>query len=175
MSRNHPPLLAIRAFEAISRCGTFTAAAHELGTTQAAISNQIKVLEGRLGLRLFERHGRRAMLTDDARRVAARLCKAFDEIEAAFTELRESEEAVLRITASNTFTERLLARHIDSFQAVHPELEIRLNVGNRYVDFGTEQVDVAIRWGGGVWPGLASDHLLKLDFTPMCAPRIGFP
>ena len=109
------------------------------------------------------------------RRYQSNSGKAFDEIEAASTELRESEEAVLRITASNTFTERLLARHIDSFQAVHPELEIRLNVGNRYVDFGTEQVDVAIRWGGGVWPGLASDHLLKLDFTPMCAPRIGFP
>jgi len=169
--RRSPPLPAVRVFEAIARCGTFTAAADELGMTQAAVSYQIKLLEERLGVSLFQRRGRRAVMTDAAARAAGQLREAFDKIDAAFDELR-GDETILRISASSTFTERWLARHIGSFQADNPEVDIRLDVSNRYVDFASEDVDVAIRWGNGDWPGLAKDRLFDLDFTPMCAPGL---
>ena len=57
-----PPLSAVRVFEAAARLENFTAAAQELGMTQAAVSYQVKLLEERLGLSLFQRNGRRVIV-----------------------------------------------------------------------------------------------------------------
>lgn len=167
-----PPLAAVKAFEAAARRGTFTAAADELGTTQAAVSYQIRVLEDRLGAPLFLRHGRRVTLTAAGARAAVRLGAAFDEIDATFQELRGDDERVLRLTATATMANGWLARHLGRFQAEQPELEIRLDATDRVVDFAAEDVDVAIRSGRGNWTGLSADRLFDLDFTPACAPAL---
>ncbi len=165
-------MAAVRAFEAVARHGTFTAAAVELGTTQAAVSYQIRVLEERLGIALFVRRGRRAMLTAAGARAAERLSLAFDAIDAAFDELRGEDGAVLRISTTSTFASGWLARHLGSFQAEEPWLDIRLSADNRIVDFAAGDVDVAIRSGRGDWAGLSTERLFDLDFTPMCSPSL---
>ena len=82
--RRLPPLAAIRAFEAAARTENFTAAAAELGMTQAAVSYQVKSLEERLGSPLFVRERGRARLTPLGARLLPALTSAFDSIEAAF-------------------------------------------------------------------------------------------
>ena len=82
--RRLPPLAAVRVFEAAARHENFTAAAAELGMTQAAVSYQIRLLEERLGVPLFRREKRRVVLTDSGRRAAGPVGRAFDAIDAAF-------------------------------------------------------------------------------------------
>ena len=78
--RRLPPLNALRAFEAAARHLSFTRAAEELNVTQAAVSHQVKALEERLGLRMFERHGRGLWLTEEGEIYLPFLRQAFDLI-----------------------------------------------------------------------------------------------
>ena len=81
--RKLPPLSAVRVFEAAARLENFTAAANELGMTQAAVSYQVKLLEERLGAALFVREKGRARLTPLGARLLPPLTRAFDAVEAA--------------------------------------------------------------------------------------------
>ena len=168
--RTIPPLSAVRVFEAAARHEHFTAAAAELGMTQAAVSAQIKLLEERLGIALFRREKKRVLLTEAGRRVAPTLSGAFDAIDAAFAQLRAEDEEMLTISTSSTFATTWLAWRIGAFQVAHPELAVKLSVSDALTDFARDDVDVAIRSGRGGWPGLATDALFSTDFTPMCSP-----
>lgn len=79
--RRIPPLSAVRVFEAAARHENFTAAAAELGMTQAAVSYQVKLLEERLGVPLFRREKKRVLLTEAARRIAPQVGRAFDALD----------------------------------------------------------------------------------------------
>lgn len=168
--RRLPPLSAVRVFEAAARHENFTAAAGELGMTQAAVSHQIRVLEDRLGQRLFRRERQRVMLTDAGRRAALRAGRGLDEIEAAFAELRAEDDGSLSISTTVTFANTWLAWRLGRFQVSHPDVAVRLITDNNLTDFGAEGIDVAIRLGEGQWPGLAAHRLVDVDFTPMCSP-----
>ncbi len=168
--RRLPPLAAVRVFEAAARHENFTAAAAELGMTQAAVSYQIKLIEERLGVPLFRRERRRVVLTDAGRRAAAPVGRAFDLIDAAFAELRTEDEGMLTISSSQTFANTWLAWRLGGFQMGHPEMAVRLAVSDALADFVTDEVDVAIRTGVGPWEGLSADLLFHVDFTPMCSP-----
>ncbi|VXC98638.1 transcriptional regulator GcvA [Sphingomonas sp. 8AM] len=168
--RHLPPLAAVRVFEAAARHENFTAAAVELGMTQAAVSYQIRLLEERLGLPLFRRERRRVLLTEAGRRAASQLTAAFDAIDAAFAGVRAEDEAVLTVSTTNTFANLWLAWRLGGFQLAHPDTAVRMLTDNRLANFATEDVDVAIRSGTGDWPGLAAHRLMTLDFTPMCSP-----
>lgn len=169
--RRLPPLAAVRVFEAAARHQNFTAAAEELGMTQAAVSYQMRVLAERLGVPLFRREGRRVALTDAGAKVSAQLTRAFDAVEAAFAGLRAEDERLLTISSTNTFANTWLAWRIGGFQMAHPEAAVRMLTSDALVDFAAEEVDVAIRAGVGGWPGLAADLLMAVDFTPMCSPE----
>ena len=114
-----------RVFEAAARHENFTAAANELGMTQAAVSYQIKVLEERLGVPLFRREKSRVVLTDAGRKAAPQMTRAFDALDAAFGAIRAEDEAVLTVSTSNTFANTWLAWRLGSFQMAHPEMAVR--------------------------------------------------
>lgn len=168
--RNLPPLAAVRVFEAAARHENFTAAAAELGMTQAAVSYQVRLLEERLGIPLFRREKKRVLLTAAGARAAAQLARAFDAMDASFAGLRAENEAMLTISTSETFANAWFAWRLGSFQMLHPGMAVRLAVNNAVTDFAREDVDVAVRSGRGVWPGLEADLLFHVDFTPMCSP-----
>src|SRR3569623_2946461 len=107
--RRLPPLAAVRVFEAAARHENFTAAAAELGMTQAAVSYQIKLLEERLGAPLFRREKRRVLLTDAGRRAAPPLTRAVDAIDSAIGAIRAAAAAVLTDSTSHTFANTWLA------------------------------------------------------------------
>jgi LysR family glycine cleavage system transcriptional activator len=168
--RRLPPLAAVRVFEAAARLENFTAAANELGMTQAAVSYQVKLLEERLGAALFVREKGRARLTGLGLRLLPQLTKAFDTIEGAFAELREEDEGLLTVATTFTFANTWLAWRLGAFQVEHPDLAVRLTTSNKLVDLKAGEADVAIRAGAQPWEGLVAAELMKVDFSPMCAP-----
>ncbi|WP_206378020.1 LysR substrate-binding domain-containing protein [Sphingobium psychrophilum] len=165
-----PPLSAIRVFEAAARRENFTAAALELGMTQAAVSYQVKLLEERLGLSLFQRIGRKVVLTDKGRDIAPVLTRAFDQMRQGFAALTQDHSAVLTISCTNSFAHLWLAPKIGAFQMRHPQLAVRIQAEDGVVDLARDGVDLAIRGGKGQWPGLEATLLTHNRLVPMCSP-----
>ncbi len=168
--RRLPPLAALRAFEAAARLENFTAAAAELGMTQAAVSYQVKSLEDRLGAPLFVRERGRARLTALGGRLLPALSSAFDRIERAFASFSQEDESLLTITTTYTFANTWLAWRLGGFQMEHTDLAVRMTNSNAIVDIRSGEADVAIRAGLGEWPGLETLMLMPIDFTPMASP-----
>ncbi len=168
--RRMPPLAAIRAFEAAARLESFTAAANELGLTQAAVSYQVKALEERLGAALFVRERGRVRLTLLGSRLLPSLSQAFDSIEAAFASHRAEDDSLLSVTTTLTFANTWLAWRLGEFQMAHPDLAVRLSASNAIVDLRSGDADVAIRAGIGDWEGVEKHLLMPVEFTPMTSP-----
>jgi LysR family glycine cleavage system transcriptional activator len=168
--RRLPPLPAVRVFEAAARHENFTAAAGELGMTQAAVSYQIRALEEGLGVALFRREKRRVTLTEAGRRAAQDVSRAFDVLDGAFATLRAENEAMLTVSTSTTFANTWLAWRLGGFQMAHSDMAVRLIANDALADFAADEVDVAVRSGLGPWPGLSADRLMTIDYTPMCSP-----
>jgi LysR family transcriptional regulator, glycine cleavage system transcriptional activator len=171
-SASLPPLSAIRCFEAAARHQSFTRAARELGMTQAAVSYQIKVLEGRVGASLFLRGTRGVTLTATGRQLAPAISEAFVRLRGAFAELRETAENVLSITALTTVATNWLVPRLGGFQLAHPGIAVRLDASNETVDLAREDIDIGIRSGSGTWPGLVAHGLFPAAFTPMLSPAL---
>lgn len=172
MSDHLPPLAAIRVFEAAARHLSFTRAAQELGMTQAAVSYQIKLLEERVGSPLFLRRPREVALTEAGQRLAPEVNRAFDILREAFVDLGQSEHGTLIVNTMHTFAAQWLAPRLGIFQLRHPEIALRLETTGRLVDFTREEVDVVVRAGRGVWPGLTAVKLIDVRFTPMLSPAL---
>lgn len=168
--RRLPPMASIRAFEAAARTENFTAAAAELGMTQAAVSYQVKSLEERMGAPLFVREKGRVRLTPLGARLLPPLSNAFDTIETAFASHREEDESLLTITTTHTFANTWLAWRLGAFQIDHPDLAVRMTTSNELVDLRAGDADVAIRAGRGDWEGHEHYELFKSSFTPMTSP-----
>lgn len=169
--RNLPPFAAVRVFEAAARHENFTAAAAELGMTQAAVSYQVRILEERLGQPLFRRERRRVILTDTGRPVAADLTRAFDIIDESFAQLRRDDAAMLVVSTTRTFANAWLAWRLGGYQMGNPDMAVRMTAEDALTDFARDPADIAIRSGLGPWPGVHADLLFRIGFTPMCSPR----
>src|SRR5881394_928879 len=159
--RRLPPLAAVRAFEAAARTENFTAAAAELGMTQAAVSYQVKSLEERLGSPLFVRERGRARLTPLGARLLPSLTSAFDSIEAAFASHQQEDESLLTFTPTHTFANTWLAWRLGAFPMEHPDLAVRMTTSNEVCDLRAGDADVAIRAGSGGWEGLEHHRLFE--------------
>ena len=170
--RRLPPLAAIRAFEAAARTENFTAAAAELGMTQAAVSYQVKSLEERLGSPLFVREKGRARLTPLGARLLPALSGAFDAIESASASHRQEDESLLTITTTHTFANTWLAWRLGAFQMDHTDLAVRLTTSNEVCDLRGGDADVAIRAGSGAWEGLEEHRLFEIQLHADGQPRV---
>ncbi|WBX83606.1 LysR substrate-binding domain-containing protein [Sphingosinicella microcystinivorans] len=168
--RHLPPLAAVRAFEAAARHGHFTRASEELGMTQAAVSYQVRLLEERIGHKLFFRTGGGVKLTNVGARIAPLLSGAFDTMEEAFRAVRQETESVLTISCTVSFASNWLAPRLGAFQVTRPSLAVRLQSQNHLVDFAREDVDVAVRVGLGEWPGLASHFIMRDALRAYASP-----
>ena len=173
MARRLPPLNALRAFEAAARYLSFTKAAEELFVTQAAISHQVKALEAALDLQLFRRLNRRLMLTDAGQLYLPALTEAFDAIDTATARLRADENAGrLVVSVANSLAAKWLLPRLPRFRDRHPEFDVEISALDRLVDFGRDNVDMAIRYGLGRYPGLRVDPLMKDTNFPVCSPGL---
>jgi len=166
------PLSALRTFDAAARLKSFTAAAAELGVTQAAVSWQVKALEQRLGQPLFRRLPREVELTLAGERLARATAEAMRLLRGAIADLSEESDGVLSITTAESLASQWLAPRLGAFQLAHPKLAVRLDTGPRMADLGREGFDVAIRSGAGDWPGLECLYLFPSNVTPLCTSEV---
>lgn len=169
--RNLPPLAAIRVFESAARHGNFTRAAEELNMTQAAVSYQIRILEDRIGVKLFHRVKRRVELTDIGQRIAPIVSRAFDGLDDAFAVARADNENVLTISCSKSFSSEWLAFRIGRFQIKHPDIAVRLDTSDDMIDFAASDVDVAIRTQKSKPQELESHFLMRTPIAPLASPE----
>lgn len=173
MDRPQLPLNALRTFEVAARQGSFTQAAIELCVTQAAVSHQIIGLEQLLGVQLFNRTSKGLVLTDEGRLLLPSLTQSLDTIGALLDRVREGRfRETLNIGAVTTFAVGVLLPRLSQFEARHPGIDIRLFTNNNRVDLAREGLDMAIRFGDGLWPGVELRALAPTPFAPVCAPHL---
>lgn len=171
--RRMPSLNALRAFEAAARHESFSRAADELNVTHAAISHQVRGLEARLGVPLFVRHNRAVRLTEAGRGYLPVLREAFDRIAEATEELfAEEAHGPFCVSTTPAFAARWLVPRLGRFLAAHPEIDVHLKPSEALVDFARDDVDLAVRYGQGAWPGLRADRLMPVRFFPACSPAL---
>jgi LysR family glycine cleavage system transcriptional activator len=171
MSRRLPPLKSIRAFEAAARRGSFSEAAAELFVTPSAISHQIKSLEEYLGVALFRRVRRQVQLTIAGERYLGSIAHALDEIDLATRRLLASSSAgAVNISVAPAFLTRWLVPKVREFQHRHPDIELRLSPNNAPIDFAWSDIDMAIYFGDGKWPGVDVHFLREVVLVPVCSP-----
>ncbi|WP_338860311.1 transcriptional regulator GcvA [Mycetohabitans rhizoxinica] len=169
--RHLPNLGTLKAFEAAARLESFSRAAQELFVTHGAISHQIRALEAELGMPLFKRDGKRIALTGCGRRYAAQVRAALFDIAAATDAVRAGDrERRLVISVLPPFAARWMTPRIGRFIERHPEIDVELLSTNAITHFNRDDVDVALRFGGGNYPGLFVEPLLDEVFFPVCTP-----
>lgn len=168
-----PPLTALRAFEAAARHMSFSKAAEELFVTPAALSYQIKQLEGYLTVPVFRRLNRAVELTDAGKALQPGVSMAFDNLRQATRAVaRLQADEPLTITAGPAFTAKWLAPRFFRFHEDHPEIELRFIATLRTMDFHRDGVDAAIRFSAGVDETFYSEVLAEEWLTPVCTREI---
>ena len=173
MVRRLPPLNALKAFEAVARSNSVTRAAEELSVTQGAVSQQVKALEATLGVKLFNRERQRLVITEAGRDYLAVVRDAFDQIAIGTDRIVQRQRSgVLTVSVSSDFAAKWLVNRLGRFADAHPEIDLRVSVADRHVDFAREDVDLAVRHGDGNWPGLDSVRLCSERLFPVCSPKL---
>lgn len=158
-------------FEAVARLGTVTRAAAELGVSPSAVSQQIRLLESQLGVRLFRREKRRLVLTLDGDRLYQTTTLAFGAMRNArdaIARQREARNLIVRVSPS--FGVRWLGPRIAAFANANPDWNIRIDAAPDFTAFETETVDFDLRYGLGCWTGLAVSNVMHDLVLPFCSP-----
>lgn len=168
-----PSISSLLALEAVDRLGSASAAAEELSVTHSAISRQLKVLEGQLGLALVRRDGLRLSLTP----AGAEYCETVRGL------LRELSQASLRLKANPAgggldlailpaFGMHWLAPRLRDFARAAPEVTVNLSSRLAPFDFSREDFDAAIHYGARDWQGVQYLELAREEVLPVCSPRL---
>ena len=171
--RRLPPLNALRAFEAAARHLNFSRAADELSVTPGAVSQQIQNLEDYVGASLFRRTSKGLLLTDSAQAALPSLREAFDRLAEAASLLTAAVDGRrLTLTAAPSFAAKWLVPRLGRFEEAHPQVDVWLSADMDLVDFGAGEVDLAIRYGEGPYPGLESIRLMSESVIPVMSPDL---
>ncbi len=166
-----PPANSLVVFEAAARHLSFTLAAKELQVSQAAVSRQIQVLEDYLGEDLFVRHHRAISLTAAGDHFSKAVSVGLVHIAGAVGEIRAARHSSdVTIASSVTFASYWLMSRIAQYRAEFSDIDVRLVASANIRSPGATDVDLAVRYGRGNWPGTVSRHLFDNDIFPVCAP-----
>ncbi len=171
LHKDLPPLLALRAFEAVARHLSFIKAASELSVTQSALSHQVQKLEQHLGKPLFIRRTRAIDLTADGQRYYDEIRPALDAIAAATRAQRTLPTAsVLRVGLLASFATLWLAPRLAEFLNRYPAIQVELLPAIQLANVAAAEVDLAIRYGKGDWPDVQATRLMPEVISPVCSP-----
>jgi LysR family transcriptional regulator, glycine cleavage system transcriptional activator len=173
LRRRLPPLNALRAFEAAARHLNFSRAADELSVTPGAVSQQIQNLEDYVGVALFKRTPKGLLLTDPAQIALPSLREAFDRLAEAASMLTAAVDGRrLTVTVPPSFASKWLLPRLGSFESLHPEVDVWVSADNELTDFASGEVDLAIRYGSGRYPGLETIQLMHETVLPVASPAL---
>ncbi|WP_052365331.1 LysR substrate-binding domain-containing protein [Halotalea alkalilenta] len=172
MRRALPPLNSLRAFDALARLGSVGAAATELCVTPGAISHQIRQLEERLGVALFERDRRALKLSQSGIVYARQVREAFQLLTESTLKLGlPSVEGRLKIACAPALANHWLTHQLHDLRKVFGEISLELTPLNldraQAVD---DEYELAIVYGAGEWEGLEVQLLTHFEMFPVCSP-----
>ncbi|MBQ1540884.1 LysR family transcriptional regulator [Caulobacter sp. CCUG 60055] len=171
--RRLPPLNALRAFEAAARHLNFSRAADELAVTPGAVSQQIQNLEDYVGAALFKRTPKGLLLTDAAQTALPALREAFDRLAEAASMLTAAVDGRrLTVSVAPSFAAKWLVPRLGKFEEAHPHVDVWVSAGMELVDFASGEIDIAIRYGAGRYPGLEVARLMQETVIPVAAPEL---
>jgi LysR family glycine cleavage system transcriptional activator len=173
MAARLPPLNALRAFEASARHLSFTKASAELFVTQAAVSHQIKSLEEHLSIKLFMRKNRTLLLTEEGQSYFLDIKSIFSSIlEATEKLLARGAKGAITVSLQPSFAIQWLVPRLNDFNNMHPDIDVRIKAVDQLDNLLTEDVDVAIYYGRGNWPGVQAQKLHTEYLIPVCSPLL---
>lgn len=162
---------AISMFVATAEQGSFSRAAEQLGKTPSALTKAVSHLENELGVRLFERSTRRTVLTeagsvylDTARQVLMRLHEAGEVV----AQMQHGLHGLLRLTAPLGFGRAFLDDVCAGFLREYPEIRLRVDLSDDFVDLVESGYDLALREGHNDLPGLIS-RVVGSNCLTLCA------
>lgn len=170
----HLPLLnALKTFVVAGRYLNFTKAAEELLVSPSAVSHQIRVLEEYLEVKLFIRQSRALSLTVEGELLHMALIGPFDAIARAIQNvLQYKRRESINIALRPFFSGGWLAPRLNLFWGQYPNIEIDLIHMIKAPEFGCDDIDLAILWGKGEWPGMEVKFLLPGNLTPICSAEL---
>lgn len=170
----HPlPLQALRAFVEVGQRGSIKAAAEALHVTSGAVSQQIRLLEERVGMPLFTRERQGLRLTEAGAMVHPTLLGAFAQIAGASQALEDmAGRQTLTVSTVATFAAAWLVPRLGRFNQRHPQIEVRVEATSALVDLRRDRVDVALRHGLGEYPGLQVTRLMAPVLVPVASPAL---
>ena len=171
INRKHiPPLSLLKVFEVAGRYGNFTHAGVELGTTQAAVSQQIRRLESMLGTDLFERRHRDVLLTQAGERLFKVVGPAIELMAEACQDLRRGDRSSSFTVASDlAFSHQWLMTNLTDFSSHYPLITPSIIASDYETDCLKAEIDVAILYGDGKWPGFDAKMLFGEEVFPICS------
>lgn len=166
-----PSLASLLALEALDRLGSASAAAEELSLTQSAISRQLQVLEGQMGVPLLLRDRKQLRLTPAARDYVGQVRSVLQLLAQASLKLRANPTGgSLNLAILPAFGVHWLAPRLADFAQRHPEVTVNLSTRIRPFDFDAEAFDAAIHYGQMDWAGVDYLPLMSERVVPVCAP-----
>ncbi|WP_287809021.1 LysR family transcriptional regulator [Pseudomonas sp.] len=163
----------LRAFECAARHRSFTVAAAELGTTQPAVSQQIKRLEEQLATRLFDRVYRGIELTDAGRTLFEAVQAGFEAIDQGLAAITlQPQHEVLQVATDFAFAAYWLMPRLHRFHQAHPHVDVSLVTSERSHAMLRADIDVAVLFGDGRFKQGDSHWLFAEEVFPVCSPRL---
>ncbi|AUA57448.1 Gcv operon activator [Achromobacter spanius] len=165
------PLQALRTFVEVGQRGSIKAAAQALHVTPGAVSQQIRLLEDRLGVVLLERERLGMRLTAAGASFHPKVQNAFLQIDQAVHALEAAKGGKsLTVSTVASFAASWLVPRLGRFKQLHPDIEVRVEATSELVDLRRDRVDVALRHGLGDYPGLDVRPLMAPVLTPVASP-----
>ena len=165
-------LNGLRAIEVVARKGTLSRAAEELGTTPGAVSQLVIKAEKQLGRPVFQRLSSGLVLTPLGRDIVKHLEIGFDAIALGVGQALTDTSEVLKVSTTLSFAEKWLVRRLPDFQEKHPQIRVQIDSGLVLKDLGQGDIDIALRFGDGSWPGTKAEHLSNYRVFPVCSPSV---
>jgi LysR family glycine cleavage system transcriptional activator len=168
-----PPLKSLQVFLCAAQQQSFKAAAEQLNVTQAAVSQQIRLLEGYFDGQLFERDKKQTRLNLKGKTLLPFIEQAFEQIKLGINALtNEPDSTELKITALHSVTSLLLIPNISDFQQNNADLSVQFSPNNKLDLFQEQNIDVAIRRGLGDYTGLESRKLTNDSIVLVASPLL---
>ncbi|NVO15143.1 MAG: LysR family transcriptional regulator [Rhodoplanes sp.] len=162
---------AMRVFIRIVERKSFSKAAEDLGLPRSSVTDAVKGLEARLGVRLLQRTTRHVSATLDGEayyRRCVSLIADLEDAEGAFAGARPKGH--LHVGVHGTLASHFVVPHLAAFLAAYPDIELQLSEGDRYVDLLQEGMDCVLRVGSLVDSDLIARRLTELEEVTCASP-----
>ncbi|WP_036230301.1 choline sulfate utilization transcriptional regulator [Marinobacterium jannaschii] len=173
LSEQLPPVQSLLIFEAAARHLSFTAAARELGSTQSAVSQQIRGLEQRLELALFRRIYRGVELTEAGSLLYEAVQGGFQQMAVCLERLQKKRRHQhINVATDFAFAAYWLLPRLPRFRRLHPDVDVRIITSQGQYDFLTQDVDVAVVFDRQPPQGMPSQRLFYEEVFPVCSPAL---